>query len=176
MNTKGLLQIFLKTGQIYISDEPACVNTILGSCISVTMFNSVNKISAICHAFLPNARGSRSYKYVDNSIIQMIKEFKKRGIAPDEIDAKLFGGAELLFPKNSSCRLITVGRQNIYSAHETLKKFNLKLINSDIGGDRGRKILFYTNTGEVYLKRQGKIDIEKQPISFLIDEKLGYSK
>ncbi len=34
-----LPQVFLGMGQVHISEEPVVISTVLGSCISVTMFN-----------------------------------------------------------------------------------------------------------------------------------------
>ncbi len=45
--------IHLKAGEIYIAEKPTLVATVLGSCISVTMFNNRFKIGAICHGALP---------------------------------------------------------------------------------------------------------------------------
>jgi chemotaxis protein CheD len=47
------MNIFLKPGALYISEKPAIVSTILGSCIAVTIFNKRLKVGGICHALLP---------------------------------------------------------------------------------------------------------------------------
>ena len=52
------MKVFLKPGEIYVGREPAEVSTILGSCISVTMFSEGLKLGAICHALLPGDRAS----------------------------------------------------------------------------------------------------------------------
>jgi chemotaxis protein CheD len=49
--------------------------------------------------------------------------------------------------------VISIGRQNIEMAEKILLSEGLTLKAKDVGGTGGRKILFYTGTGEVLLKR-----------------------
>ncbi|MGA2108628.1 MAG: hypothetical protein ABSH25_13400 [Syntrophorhabdales bacterium] len=52
------MKVFLKPGEIYVGEEPAEISTILGSCVSVTMFSKRVRVGAICHALLPSRAGS----------------------------------------------------------------------------------------------------------------------
>lgn len=159
--------IHLKAGEIYIAEKPTLVATVLGSCISVTMFNNRFKIGAICHGALPvynkNRYGIREnnnepFKYVDFSISHMVSQLANYGIKTCEIEVKLFGGADMFSFDNKNENKLTVGQQNIQVALNTIKKENLRLLIADTGGKRGRKIFFYTHTGEVLLKRLKKGD------------------
>ena len=47
----------------------------------------------------------------------------------------------------------SVGQQNIEATLNVLSNKNLTIISSDFGGTRGRKIIFYTQTGRVLLKK-----------------------
>lgn len=169
MKTNGLPKVFLRSGQVYISRNPVKVTTILGSCLSVTMFNRMHSLGAICHALLPNDKGKGNYKYVDSSVKRMVREFVKYGIKPEEIEVKLFGGSELVFPEETNSPFIAVGKQNIFSAREIAELLNLKIEVSDVGGNQGRKIIFFTHTGEVYLKRLNKMERKDETILFLQD-------
>jgi chemotaxis protein CheD len=157
--------IHLKAGEIYIGDKPRLVATVLGSCISVTMFNIRLKIASICHGALPKYDKNQyistdnyteSFKYVDFSINYMVEKLTNYGIKPQEIQVKLFGGADMFSFNYEYGNKLTVGKQNIQVALNTIENNNLKILTSDIGGIRGRKIFFYTDTGEVLLKRLKK--------------------
>lgn len=159
--------IHLKAGEIYIAEKPTLVATVLGSCISVTMFNNRFKIGAICHGALPvynkNRYGLKEhknepFKYVDYSISYMASQLANYGIKTCEIEVKVFGGANMFAVNSGNNNKLTVGEQNIQVAIHTIKEENLRLFISDIGGNRGRKICFYTHTGEVLLKRLKKGD------------------
>src|SRR5208283_671639 len=118
MNTceTKLPSIYLKPGEMFISDKPASVLTVLGSCIAVTLFNPRLRIGAICHGFLPmckkenpcGATCDEGFRYVDCSIRRMWKT-KSLGMGHSEIEVKIFGGAETIF-KNGDTE--TVGMQN----------------------------------------------------------------
>jgi chemotaxis protein CheD len=62
----------------------------------------------------------------------------------------MFGGADMFGVRDGSA---TVGRQNIDKAVELMAAVGLRLVASDVGGPRGRKIFFNTSTGEVLLRR-----------------------
>ena len=154
---------YLKPGEMHFADEPTTVTTVLGSCLSVTMFIPRIEAGAICHGLLPNCGSKNSciggcadrFRYVDCSIKGMLLIFEKLNIVKAEIEVKIFGGADM-FDVNKMRQHLTVGRQNINSARRLVTSNGLKVAASDIGGVNGRKIIFHTHTGEVFLKRINK--------------------
>lgn len=93
------MKVFLKPGEIYLGEKPAEVSTILGSCISVTMFSRRAKVGAICHALLPSGLASKvqeGFRYVDVSILYMLKILERRGIRARELEIRLLGGSDML--------------------------------------------------------------------------------
>lgn len=161
MTTHGqsshLHTVYLKPGEFYIGEKPAKVVTVLGSCVSVTLFNKRRRIGAICHATLPVCRkkkGCRKYcddtfKYTDCAIKFMLKKFRDYGIAEGEIEIKIFGGADTL----ASMQENTIGTMNVRTALETIRGKNLHIVAADVGDSFGRKLIFHTDTGDVFLKR-----------------------
>lgn len=149
--------VYLKPGEMYISSNPTLVSTVLGSCVSVTMFNYRLKVGAICHGLLPSFTTidgcaysrTNDLDYVDQSIEKMFSLYETYGIKSSEIEVKLFGGADVLLHS----RVASVGIQNVQTAIQAIKSKGLNLISSSVGGISGRRILFYTHTGEVFLKR-----------------------
>ncbi len=166
--------VYLKPGEMYTAERPTMVSTVLGSCVSVTMFSRHLGVGAICHGFLPKYTNTKhcdshymeDFKYVDYSIMQMIEGFDKYGIKRSEIKVKLFGGADALFLHGDQPGIFSVGRQNILTAIQVIKNERLNLIISDTGGMRGRKLIFYTHTGEVFLKRLKQGKYLKKPTLF----------
>ncbi len=169
-----LPDIYLRPCEIYFTDKPALVSTVLGSCISVTMFNASSGTSAICHGMLPqcrtnevhscgNMKCSELHKYVDCSIRIMINKMKASGIKRSDIEVKIFGGSEMVAVKRRTSDWKTVGQENIMTATSLIYKEKLNLVSYDVGGTAGRKILFNTKTGEVFMKRVNNIsDIKRQ--------------
>jgi len=153
---------FLKPGQMMVSSVPLLVTTLLGSCVAVTMFSARHRLGAICHSMLPTCSKSspcsRGHvdpgKYVDCAIIQMLERLWAKGVTREEIQAKLFGGSDMFTPAQGRGR--SVGRQNMETALRMLEMESIRVVRQDLGGERGRKIVFHTHTGEVFLKRLRK--------------------
>jgi chemotaxis protein CheD len=83
----------------------------------------------------------------------MLDEFARIGVPPHELDAKLFGGADMFGPVAKSSGRATVGRQNIVAARAALSREGVTVSRSHLGGNLGRKIYFYPHIGDVLLKR-----------------------
>jgi chemotaxis protein CheD len=149
----SLQRLYLKPGELIVTREPVLVATVLGSCISVTMFDRQTGAAGICHATLPDGGGSDNFKYVDAAVRYMLKYFQKCNIASLEIQVKLFGGADMFSTGQAGTRNITVGWQNISAATRCLAGCGLVPVAADVGGRKGRKLLFTTDTGAVYVKK-----------------------
>ncbi|MBU0995585.1 MAG: chemotaxis protein CheD [Proteobacteria bacterium] len=143
--------IFLKSEEIITITKQSVVITVLGSCISATLYHPQKKIGMINHALLPADPGQNDFKYVDSSIRFMADHLLRKGIHPNELEVKLFGGA-----RQSASGLpgqgIDVGGQNIKVAVATLLKLGFSISASDTGGCFGRKIFFIQDNGKVYTK------------------------
>jgi|GEM_PF-184985 len=153
---------YLKPAEIHMTDRPSIVKTVLGSCVSVTLFNRRLKVGAICHGMLPHCKQkpeckdggcAECFKYVECSIRHMLDRFRSSGIADREIEVKLFGGADMFATETGERE--TIGAQNTKTALRIIEKERLVLSKSDTGGSQGRRLFFFTHTGEVFLKRLG---------------------
>lgn len=150
---------FLFPSTIFVSDTPHLVTTILGSCVSVCLWDPVSKIGGINHYMLPlwNGEGLASPKYGNIAIAKLVDRMIQQGSKKEHLVAKVFGGAEqLLFEKGS----FHIGKRNIAQAREVLNKEKIEVISHHVGGPEGRHIKFHTDTGEVLLKKVKKINIE----------------
>ena len=145
-----LPSVYLKPGELHFATGPTVVTTVLGSCVSVTMFERASGAAAICHAVLPEGCDSDALRYVDTAIIRMLELFSARGMLSRRLEVKLFGGADMMIAGGSR---IGVGRRNVEIARQVLAAEGLDVASADVGGTRGRKLFFYTHTGEVLLKR-----------------------
>jgi chemotaxis protein CheD len=158
---KELESIYLKPGELYFGENPVVVSTILGSCVSVTMFHPFSRIGAICHGLLPHCGEKKScdgacllgFKYVDCSIEKMIDKFDALGVRRGDIEVKIFGGADMFGVRSVDTRCKSVGMENVKAAKTIIEKEGLRVAAFDTRGHRGRKILFLPHTGDVFLKR-----------------------
>jgi chemotaxis protein CheD len=149
----------LQPGELYLAREPAILRTILGSCVSVTLWCSRLGAGALCHGVLPrcpqvwppDSKLTEGFRYVDFSVRHLAQQFDALGARRDEVQVKLFGGADVL-PANRVGQA-TVGALNCETALEVLAQEGFTVAASDLGGTRGRRIHFHTGTGEVLVYR-----------------------
>lgn len=150
----------LAPGELLVCREPCQVVTVLGSCLSITMFSPRFTLAAICHAMLPvpgrfnevgEKAGQRQFKYVSVAVPAMLHAFTQAGVCPAELEVKMFGGANVLGNSAPGSRH-GVGDANIHVARRVLQQEGLTLKASNVGGKLGRKIVFNTFTGKVLHK------------------------
>jgi len=145
---------FLNVAQGGVYNRPTLAHTVLGSCVSVTFYVPARGLSGIFHALLPKATEYRlhvpeatPYKFVDTAIASIVQRLLRRGAALTEIECKVFGGSSALFAAERS-----VGRRNVETAFAVLDSLGLRVAASNVGGERGRKIVFASGTGEIFVR------------------------
>lgn len=139
---------FLYPSAIHASKTPCQINTILGSCVAVCFFDTQLKIGGMCHYMLPywNGEGLASPKYGNIAIEKLLEKMYSFGSAKHNIIAKVFGGGEVIEAKSPQFH---IGERNINLALEVLAEQKIPIISSSVGGKNGRKIIYFTHTGEV---------------------------
>lgn len=140
--------IYLYPAALIVPDKPSIIHTILGSCVSVCLFDRSKNFGGINHYMLPlwNGNGLASPKYGNIAIEKLYNNMLRKGAEHKNLIAKIFGGGEVLQTLNSH---FNVGERNIILAHELLKKLKINIVAESTGGQLGRKIIFNTGTGEV---------------------------
>lgn len=159
-NPNNLPVFYLHPGEVFFSKKPFLVSTILGSCLSITMFDNGTKFGGISHCKLPNCSEANyncddcgePYKFVGCTIKHMIKKFEENKVKRYDLEVKIFGGADVLSIESGSYNK-SIGRQNIVAAQMAILDNKLNLVAMDVGGCEGRQINFTTNNGEIFLHR-----------------------
>ena len=152
-----LPDVNVQPGQLYLARSPMVLQTILGSCVGITFRSARLGAAALCHGVLPECpRGSMppdGYRYVDFSIRYLASQFDALGASRQELEIKVFGGADVLPVSAVQSGKATVGDQNRRAALRILEEEGLRVSASDLGGLRGRTIRFDTESGEVLVHR-----------------------
>lgn len=146
---------FIHVGEIYVAVDDTEIATVLGSCIAVCLYDKVRKISAMNHYLVPlwNGNGLQTPKYGNISIPRMIENLQNIGCNIRNMEAKLFGGANI---NNTQIENMMVGKKNIIIARELLKEYKIPVVAEDVGGNRGRRILMKSESGKVLLRYTGE--------------------
>ena len=98
---------------------------------------------------------SNYYKFADTGIEKLVDEMVKKGAKKERMVAKIAGGAQMFnFVVESDA--VKIGSKNIAAVISKLKELDIPILSSDCGGDFGRNILFYPETGELIVLAAGK--------------------
>lgn len=160
-------------GDYYVTKvKKVVLITLLGSCISVCLKDSVNDVVGINHFMLPdkvkkeNMFESADARYGLFSMEKMINHMLKLGASKKFMQAKIFGGGKVLQTTFSN-----VAHDNIEFAKSYLQLERIPIIAEDTGGNYGRKIYFIPETFDVFVK---KIDQSQKLISTMIRNESSY--
>lgn len=151
LSKEDISKHYLMSSNLFASDQPYLIDTLLGSCVAVCLWDSHLKIGGVNHYMLPlwNGEGLASPKYGNIAIEKLLEKMLSLGSRQSRLVAKLFGGAHQF---DQGDLTIQIGDRNISVAHSMLNDLRIPVISSDLGGEKGRKIRFYTITGEVWMK------------------------
>ncbi len=134
-------------------DAPRTLTTVLGSCVSVCLWDRRGRGGGMTHYLLPRcAEGAaRTARYGDVAIPTLISRLLGLGAARGDLRAKIFGGAHVLATQAPGAR--TLGGDNVLVAVEGLRAEGISVISEDVGGTRGRKLAFNTVDGTALVWR-----------------------
>ncbi|MCI4626654.1 MAG: chemotaxis protein CheD [Candidatus Magnetoovum sp. WYHC-5] len=149
-----MIEHFLYPGNIFAEGEDSVITTILGSCVSVCLWDPVLKVGGMNHYLLPlwNGDGLPSPKYGNIAIPKLIDKLLYYGCNVKSLRAKTFGGAAVI-ERTTTSGLLNVGERNIFICRDMLEEAGIPIVASDLGGTNGRKIIFQTDTGGVLMKK-----------------------
>lgn len=135
---------FLQPGFIFVSDRPHLIHTVLGSCVSVCLWDSANGFGGMNHYIYGRSlRKTGGARYGDLSIPYLLRLIKEAGSKIEDLKAHIIGGAEN--PELNSA----VGRENVQIAEEIMNRNGIRVVSRDTGGVLGRKVIFNNATGEI---------------------------
>ena len=139
-------------GGIKASREPAVVRTVLGSCIAVCLRDPKAMVGGMNHFMLPAGSDGEavSARYGIHAMELLINDCMRAGAERSRLEAKVFGGGHVLRLRETDGN---VPHSNIRFALHFLQTENLPIISRDLGGYSAREVYFFTDTGNILLKR-----------------------
>jgi len=139
---------YLFPSTLFVDPAPYTIDTILGSCVAVCLYDTRLKIGGMNHYMLPlwNGEGLASPKYGNIANEKLLEKLLRAGATKQNLVAKLFGGA------NQINSVMNIGDRNVLVAREQLQSFGIRVLTESVGGNLGRKIKFDTQSGEVLMK------------------------
>lgn len=140
----GNWYVQITQGETHVSgDSQEVLTTILGSCIAACIRDPMRKLGGMNHFLLPQSDGADrdARRYGVNAMELLINGLLKAGASRDMLEAKLFGGANVI------AGLSDVGSRNVAFAQEFLANENIPIVGGDVGGSAPRRIQFWPHSG-----------------------------
>jgi chemotaxis protein CheD len=144
---------YLYPGHLFASREPHAVITILRSCVAVCLWDPQLGSGGVNHFLLPvRAKDlSASPRFGDAATHSLIRQLLAFGSSTGHLEAKLFGGAHMLGITSRTGGHL--GADNVEIAREVLAEYAIPVVAEDVGGSKGRKLIFFTDTGLAQVRR-----------------------
>ncbi|MFC1856262.1 chemotaxis protein CheD [Thermodesulfobacteriota bacterium] len=149
-------EIYLEPGHICIPRKPVKLYSVVGSGVVITMFDARRKYGGMNHYIKPirEKPADSTPLFACPSIIGLIDMLKKHGSRVEDLEAQVYGGAS---KPDAEAFVEGLSDKNIEIAFELLAYKKIRVAGKDIGGDRGRKVVFNTATGETIVAKVDRI-------------------
>ncbi|MGD2095727.1 MAG: response regulator [Phycisphaerales bacterium] len=154
---------FLLPGEYHATKKQMSIDTLLGSCVSVCLYNTKNGHAAMNHFLLDrpkNADTNDIGRYGTTATEHIISTLMSIDGSASHYQAQIFGGAAVVDALSSSSS--DIGGKNIVVAREVLDAHRIKITKKDIGGKQGRRIKFDTATNTVHCRYMGETEEGKR--------------
>jgi chemotaxis protein CheD len=150
---------FLQPGEVALGRASHHLSTLLGSCVSITLWHPGRRVGAMSHFLLaqrdrsgPQGAAALDARYGDEALCLMVDAMHRAGAPPGQCEAKLFGGGNM-FP--GAAGPAPVGRQNGEAARRLLRAHGIAVVAESLFGVGHRQLRFDVGSGEVWVRQVG---------------------
>jgi len=141
---------YLIPGKVFAAAQPFAITTIVGSGVALCLWDSVHRVGGANHFMLPGGpeEEKESTRYANGANEVLLKKVLELGGELNNLEARIFGGSQptLTFGNAGEC----VGDRNVQKVTHFLGMQGIRLVQRDVGGTRGRKLVFHTDDGRAW--------------------------
>ncbi|GBC60038.1 chemotaxis protein CheD [Desulfonema ishimotonii] len=145
---------FLEPGYIFIASEPTIISGVIGSGVSVCLFDRKKMFGGMNLYQFPYVRERQkaTARYGNASTPTLIRMMLNNGSDIRHLEAQILGGAY-----NRKISHDNIGQENIMAARKFLHRNRIAVTSEDVGGEKGRKVIFNTSNNEVAVMKVDRI-------------------
>ena len=145
--------VFAHTGEVAVSKESVLYSTVLGSCVSVCLWDPTSGIGGINHFLLPDqvTNGISTPRFGNVAVRTLLSKLEALGAETRRLQAKVFGGGNVLGKGTSA--VDALGPRNAELARVLLGLAGIPIVAEDVGGGYGRKLIFRSSDGAAWVRR-----------------------
>ena len=151
---------------VHISDMKASKNPdsflithSLGSCIGLVGYDPLVKAGALLHFQLPDSTDhsrrakENPFMFADTGIPMLLQTIFSMGADKRRLKFSMFGGANML----DDHELFKIGIKNARATKKILWQHSFSLLHEDVGGGSSRTISLEIGSGNIGLRKDGKL-------------------
>ncbi len=135
-------------GEYFVDSDELLIMTTLGSCIAVCLWDRTARVGGLNHFMLPDG-DEDSGRYGSYAMELLINEMLKRGAGHLSLEAKVFGGGQVVAGMDS----LNVGERNTRFVLNYLKTERIPVVSKDVLDIYPRKVCFLPASGKAMVKR-----------------------
>ena len=162
----GQGQVLLHPGDLYFGQAPETIRTVLGSCISITLWHPKRHIGGMCHYMLPQRAGGRvdalDGRYGDEALALLEESALLLRTRLQDYQVKIFGGARM-YPPRQGEQCEDVPCRNVLAGRALLAAKGITLAAEHVGGTGHRTLVFDLATGTVWMRQRQNGSTERLP-------------
>lgn len=156
-------QLSLMPGQLYFGSKAAVARTLLGSCVSITLWHPQRRLGGMCHFLLPcrkRAPGTAPEgRYGDEAVEMMVQRLCLAGTDARDYEATLYGGADT--QSGIGGPRAGIGERNIEAGWQLIDHYGFALTAVDVGDNVPRTVQMCLRSGMVNVRRGQPIGARK---------------
>lgn len=143
--------LYLYPGELVATSEPLVVSTVLGSCVSVCLWDPQTRSGGLNHFLLPfrSREDDSACRFGQPAMELLLEKVLALGCDRRRLTARMYGGASQFA---SSPERPSIGAQNVAVAERFLESAGVRLVGADVGGTRGRRIAIAFASGDVSVR------------------------
>ncbi len=142
-------------GEVSLTRPPNVLQTVLGSCVGIVVYDQEARLAGMAHVLLPDSRGTTAGKlpgkFADVAVSCLCSGLNELGARRERLLAKFAGGARM-FAKAMSYGDNDIGGSNVKAVRAALEAHRIRLVAFDAGGVGGRKVEFSLATTELSIE------------------------
>ena len=152
-------EIRVGIADLNVTSSPNSLITVgLGSCIGITLYDKIKKNGGLLHIMLPDSTQFSNvpnpFKFADLGVPILLKQILDMGSQKRDIVAKIAGGASM-FNFSDKSMIMDIGNRNGIAVKKALEELKIPLLGEDTGGNKGRTVIFNTESGSVQIRTVG---------------------
>ena len=135
-------------GEYFVHAEDLLIMTTLGSCIAACLWDRHARVGGLNHFMLPEGDDGTG-RYGAFAMELLINEMLRRGAGRASLEAKVFGGGQVIAGMDS----MNVGERNTRFVLDYLRTERIPVVSKDVLDVYPRKVCFLPKSGKAMVKR-----------------------